>query len=97
MPYHSEMSQFPRARIVELLSLAEQQAPNDPESELAARMFRSLLEPAKPKDLLREDLQEKLSDYALAIFDEDSEAIDHLAHDIRCRLASYGLQPKSLN
>ncbi len=60
-------------------------------------MFRSLLEPPKPRDLLREEIRDKLSDYALSILDDDAKATGQLAEDIRKRLASQGLQPPAIN
>ena len=91
-----DMKSFPKARILELLSIAEKLASTDPEAELAARMFRSLLEPPKPRDLLREEIRDKMSEYALAILDEDAYASE-LANDIRCLLGSRGLRSQSVH
>ena len=91
------MNKFPKECILELLLLAETQAPHDPESAIAAHLFRSLLEPEKPRDLLREALRDKMSDYTLAMFDEDANNVAQLANDIRRLLASHGLLPTSIH
>ena len=91
------MTRISRKKIVELLSRAEEPAPTDPEAALAVKLFRSLLEPPKPRDLMREELRDKLNDYALSIFDDDAKATDELANDIRKRLASHGLKPPAIN
>ena len=61
------MKQFSRKKIAALLKQAEKLAPTDPEAALAVKMFRSLLEPPKPRDLLREELQGKLGEYSASI------------------------------
>ncbi len=91
------MVQISRKKIAALLKQAEQLAPTDPEAALAVKMFCSLLEPPKPRDLLREEIRDKLSDYALSILDDDAKAAGQLADDIRKRLASQGLEPPSIN
>ena len=77
------MKQISRKRIVALLEQAEKLAPTDPEAALAVKMFRSALEPPKPRDLLREELQGKLGEYAASILMDDAQAVGLLANDIR--------------
>ena len=91
------MKQISRKRIVALLEQAEKLAPTDPEAALAVKMFRSALEPPKPRDLLREELQGKLGEYAASILMDDAQAVGLLANDIRKYLVSQGLEPPSIN
>ena len=91
------MKQFSRKKIAALLEQAENLAPTDPEAALAAQMFRSLLEPPKPRDLWREELQGKLGEYAASSLTDDAQAAGLLANDIRKCLASQGLEPPSIN
>jgi hypothetical protein len=91
------MDQISRKRITALLEQAEKLAPTDPEAALAVKMFRSALEPPKPRDLLREELQGNLGAYAASILMDDAQAAGLLANDIRKCLASQGLEPPSIN
>ena len=91
------MKQLSRKQIAALLVRAEELAPTDPEAALAVKLFRSALEPPKPRDLFRDELRDKLSDYALSILDDDAKATGQLADDIRKCLASQGLEPRSIN
>ena len=91
------MDQISRKRIAALLKQAEKLAPTDPESALAVKLFRSALEPLKPRDLLREELQGRLGEYAFSILMDDAQAADLVADDIRKCLASNGLAPPSIN
>ena len=91
------MKQFSRKKIAALLKQAEKLAPTDPEAALAVKMFRSLLEPPKPRDLLREELLGKLGEYTFSILMDDAQAAAVLANVIRKCLASQGLEPPSIN
>ena len=90
------MNQLDRERITALLARAEEQAPTDPEAAIAAQLFRSALEPPKPRDLFRDELQGKLGEYAFSIVMDDAKA-GQLADDIRKCLASQGLEPPAIN
>ena len=89
------MKKSTKKQIAVWLARAEELAPTDPEAALAAKVLRSALEPPKPRDLMREELRDKLNDYALSILDNDAPTTDELADDIRKRIASQGLQPPS--
>ena len=92
------MNPIDRKRITALLARAEAQAPTDPQSALAVKLFRSALEPPKPRDLLREELDGKLGEYTASILmDDDAQEAGQLADDIRKLMASYGLEPSSIN
>ena len=92
------MNPTDRKRITALLARAEELAPTDPQSALAVKLFRSALEPPKPRDLLREELGGKLGEYtASIIMDDDPQEAAQLADDIRKLMASYGLEPRSIN
>ena len=91
------MKKLTRKQIAVLLARAEELASTDPESAIAAKLFRSALEPPKPRDLFRDELRDKLSDYALSILDDDAKATGQLADDIRKCLASQGLEPPAIN
>lgn len=91
------MDQISRKRIAALLEQAEKLAPTDPEPALAVKMFRSALEPTKPRDLAIEELQGKLGEYAASILMDDAQAAGLLANDIRKYLAAQGLEPPSIN
>ena len=89
------MKKSTKKQIAVWLARAEELAPTDPEAALAVKALRSALEPPKPRDLMREELRDKLNDYALSILDNDAPMTDELADDIRKRIASQGLQPPS--
>ena len=89
------MKQLSRKQIAALLARAEELSPTDPESALAAQLFRSALEPPKPRDLFRDELHGKLGEYAASILMDAPTA--ELSDDIRKLMASQGLEPRSIN
>ena len=91
------MKKITKKQIAVWLARAEELAPTDPEAAIAAKLFRSALEPLKPRDLLREELQGKLGEYAASILMDDAQTAGQLANDIRKCSASHGLEPLSIN
>ncbi len=52
------------------------------------KLFRSALEPLKPRDLLRDELEGKLGEYTASILmDDDAQEAGQLADDIRKLMA----------
>ena len=91
------MKKITKKQISVWLARAEELAPTDPEAALAAKALRSALEPPKPRDLMREELRDKLNDYALSIIGNDAPTTDQLADNIRKLMASHGMEPRSIN
>ena len=92
------MKKLTRKQIAVLLARAEELASTDPESAIAAKLFRSALEPPKQRDLFRDELHGKLGEYAASILmDDDAQEAGQLADDIRKLIASHGLEPLAIN
>ena len=89
------MKKLTTKQIAVLLARAEELASTDPEAAIAAQLFRSALEPPKPRDLMREELHGKLGEYAASILMDAPTA--ELSDDIRKLMASQGLEPRSIN
>ena len=89
------MKKLSRKKIAALLARAEELAPTDTEAALAVKLFRSALEPPKPRDLFRDELHGKLGEYAASILMDAPTA--ELSDDIRKLMASQGLEPLAIN